>query len=407
MERLHSILHTHSRSPCAISPPLVPPQQRFCRPVAGWLGLQRRSPLYLEEDLLAEDSSPVFDACYLDATAFHTDVESDLDWEVEPSGSAFGDVEPALTFWDPVIDDSNLIVQPEVEHGCPLDQTLVLENDEFVAVFSAGLSQHRLVTEGFRFLALGSVLHLAALSLFIAAPTPSLPGFGGISEKPISVKLKEACEISTPDAPSPASVDSPASMGALARRNPNSEDPKTQKEIKKELLSEVEPEKVHEQTKTNSRLMESQPAKELTSAHQRVPPERSLKDDHPNDSRSSQDSIASMPSVASPERKEELKAGDEAQSYKDRILSAIHEAAYYPRAALRNMAYGKTVVCFTVNKDGSLANVAIVAHADSGLLDEAALKIVEKASSHFPPVPASLMKEQVSYVVPIVFKKGL
>ena len=57
-------------------------------------------------------------------------------------------------------------------------------------------------------------------------------------------------------------------------------------------------------------------------------------------------------------------------------------------------------------RDGSLANVAIVAHADSKVLDEAALKIVEKASSHFPPVPDSLMKEQVSYVVPIVFKKG-
>ena len=75
--------------------------------------------------------------------------------------------------------------------------------------------------------------------------------------------------------------------------------------------------------------------------------------------------------------------------------------------ALRHMAHGKTVVCFTINKDGSLANVAIVSHADSKVLDEAALKIVEKASSHFPPVPDSLMKDQVSYVVPIVFKKGL
>lgn len=406
MERLHSILHTHSRSPWAISPPLVPPQQRFCRLVAGWLGLPRRSPLHLEEDPLAEDSSATFDVCYQDATAFHTDVESDLDWEMEPSGSAFGDVEPAPTFWDPVIDDSNLIVQPQVEHGYPSDQTLVLENYEFVADFSASLSQHRLVTEGFRFLALGSALHLAALSLFIAAPAPSFSGFGGISEKPISVRLTETCEINTPDTPSSASVDSPASMGALARRDPKPEEKRMRKPTAKETPAEVEPKEVTRETKSERRLAHAKPDAEFVVSHERVPVEHSL-DGPRNDSKSLHDSVASMPSVASPERKEEPKAGDEAQTYKDRILSAIHEAAYYPRAALRHMAHGKTVVCFTINKDGSLANVAIAAHADSGILDEAALKIVEKASSHFPPVPDSLMKEQVSYVVPIVFKKGL
>lgn len=406
MERLHSILHKHSRSPCAISPPLVPPQQRFCRLVAGWLGLPRRSPLHLKEDILAEDSSPVFDACYFDATAFPTDVESDLDWEVELSDSAFGDLEPATTFWDAVIDDSNLIVQPQAEHECPLDQTLILENNEFVAAFSGSLLQSGLVAERLRFFAFGFALHLAALSLFIAVPSPSVPGFGGISEKPILVRLTETCEINTPDAPSPASVDSPASMASLARRDPKPEERRIGKQVAKEAPAQVEPKEVIRETKTDPRLVHARPEVEFAASHKRARVEQSLDGPH-NDSESSQDSVTSMPSVTSPERKGALKAGDEAQTYKDRILSAIHEAAYYPRAALRHMAHGKTVVCFTINKDGSLANVAIAAHADSGILDEAALKIVEKASSHFPPVPDSLMKEQVNYVVPIVFKKGL
>jgi protein TonB len=141
--------------------------------------------------------------------------------------------------------------------------------------------------------------------------------------------------------------------------------------------------------------------------HQKILPDHSLEHGPFNDSKNLQDSTASTPSVASPDRKGSFKAGEEVQTYKDRILSAIHEAAYYPRDALRHMTHGKAVVRFTINKDGSLANVAIVSHADSKVLDEAALKIVEKASSHFPPLPDSLMKKQVSYVVPIVFKKGL
>jgi len=71
------------------------------------------------------------------------------------------------------------------------------------------------------------------------------------------------------------------------------------------------------------------------------------------------------------------------------------------------MAHGQTVVRFTINKDGSLSNISIVAHADSQALDEAALKIVKKAAAKFPSIPDALMRDQVTYVVPIVFKKVL
>jgi len=276
-----------------------------------------------------------------------------------------------------------------------------------MSLICRGVSHPRFSTNGFGSLAFSCVFHLATLSLFFACSTTSLTGIGGISDKPIFVRLTETREVNTPDDPSPASIDSPASMASLARRDPKPEDAKIRKEIAKVAKTEVDQEKVPKEAKIDPRPIEAKPAKEPVSADQRVPPERSLKDDHPNDSKSLQDSVASTPSVATPERKGPLKAGDEAQTYKDLIFAAIHEAAYYPRAALRNMAHGQTVVRFTINKDGSLSNISIVAHADSQTLDEAALKIVRKAAAKFPSIPDALRRDQVTYEVPIVFKKVL
>jgi protein TonB len=195
-------------------------------------------------------------------------------------------------------------------------------------------------------------------------------------------------------------------MASLAKRDPKPEETRIGKKTEKALPIEVEPKEMTKETITESGSVDAKPPIEPVRVHSIEPPDRSL-DGPPNDSKSRQDSIASVPSVASPERQGPSKLGDEAQTYKDIILSAIHDAAYYPKAALRNMAYGRSVVSFTIKKDGSLTNIAIVSHAHSKILDEAALKIVEKASSHFPPLPDALMRDQVCYVVPIIFKKGL
>jgi len=347
-----------------------------------------------------------FGVDYQDSTAFHPDAEFNLDREFEPDDFDFNDLEPATAFGDSVFDNPEIIGQPQAEQGLPLRDDLVVENGEFLAVLSMRFTHSRLAVERFRSFVFGAVVHLAALSLFIAAPVPSVPGLGGISDKPAFVRLVETFEINTPDHPSLALVDSPASSASLARRDPKPEK-RTENAARKEEPMEIEAQKVPSKLRTESRSIKAKSLYRPVLAHQRVPPDRPLENGPPNDSKSLQDSIASTPSVASPERRGPLMAGEQDQTYKDRILSAIHQAAYYPRAALGKMAYGKAVVSFTINKDGSLANVAIVAHADSKVLDEAALKIVKKASSHFPPVPDALMKESVSYVVPIVFKKGL
>ncbi|MGO9120323.1 MAG: TonB family protein [Desulfomonilaceae bacterium] len=406
MEKLHCILHPHGRSALVISLPALPPLWSFTRPVADWLGLRRRSPLCREDDFSTENLQFPFDVDYHDSTAFKPGAEPYLDWEFEPGDSDFSHTEPAIPFWDNFFDDPKIIGQPQAEQGLPLGQDLVVENGKFIAVFCTRFSHPRLAVERFRSFAFSFVCHLAALSLFIACPTPSLTGLGGISDKSILVRLIETSEINTPDDPSPASVDSPASLASLARRDPKPEE-KTRKESRKEESTDIEAKEVPSKPRTGSRPIEAKSVDRPDLPRKKVLPDHSLEHGPFNDSKSLQDSPASTPSVASPERRGSFKAGNEAETYKDQILSAIHEAAYYPREALRRMAHGKTMVWFTINRDGSLANVAIVAHADSKVLDEAALKIVEKASSHFPPVPDSLMKEQVSYLVPIVFKKGL
>jgi protein TonB len=350
--------------------------------------------LYPEEDLPPESGPCVIELGDQDSSFFHTDVEPHLEWGLEPYDSAVHDVDSTSAFLDWIVP-----ADPEPVDSQTHMPEIVLDDVDLEGGLSQSSPQWGVVEERLRCLATGFVIHFCCFSLFLAVPNPSQRGLGGISSQPIFVRLPITVEIDTPDIPSRASVDSLASAASLARRHPKPE------EFRKEQAAELEPKKVSEQSESEPRPVEAKPAEDRVLAHAEIPPDISLREGPPNDSKSLQDSIASAPSVARPEIKGALKAGNETENYDDRILSAIHQAAYYPRAALRKMVHGQAVVSFTINKDGSLANVSIERHAESEILDEAALKIVQQASSHFPPIPDELMKDQVTYVVPIVFKK--
>lgn len=405
MERLHCILHSHGSSLRVMSLSALPKRRALTNLVGDWLGLRSGSPLCLDDDSSAENLAFPFDGDYQASIDLQPNAESHLDRVFDPEEISFISPEPVVGSWDSIFDDFNPTSEPLSERGCPLDQVYVRENHQFFIDFFLSLSHSRPVGQSFRSIAVGCAVHLAALSLFIAVPTPSLRGHGGISDKPVSVRLMVTSEIKPPENPSPPSVHSPASLATRARRDPKPEQVQIRKATEKELPKEVRLTEVTEQTNAEPRLADAKPiAKAPVSVHQRVPLEHTQ--EGPSlDSKNLHDSIASTPSIASPEQKSHLKAGDQEQTYKDLILSAIHEAAYYPRTALSHMVHGKAMVSFTINKDGSLENVVIATPANSKVLNEAAVKIVEKASSHFPPVPDSLAKEQVSYVVPIVFKQ--
>jgi protein TonB len=350
--------------------------------------------LYPEQDFSPESWQCSIELSDLDSSYFQALIEPQLELEFEPYDSTGQDICSSAVFPDWEVPGN-----PEPADLQKCTHGIVLEDDDFGSDFLGSSSPGGFPGERLRPFAAAFAIHFIGFCLLLSLPSPSPEGLGGISDKPIFVRIPVKFEVDTPNIPSKASADSPASTASLARRHPKRDEALLHKESRQEQS------KLIQKTESDSSFMKTELAEDTTTAGKKASPDVSFRDGPPNDSKNSQDSMASAPSVATPERKGALKTGDDAQGYKDRILSAIHQAAYFPRAASKKMAYGKAVVSFTINKDGSLADVSIVDHSKSETLDEAALKIVQQASSHFPPIPDELMRDQVTYVVPIVFKR--
>ncbi|MGC8659603.1 MAG: energy transducer TonB [Desulfomonilaceae bacterium] len=203
------------------------------------------------------------------------------------------------------------------------------------------------------------------------------------------------------------SIDSAASSPSIARRSK-----KDQSNGKQESLNRT-PAKLTENDKSNIAGSEgsidnsTSNAKNIKLVERDISPKKTddRKDDTNFDSPSLQDSVASLPSVASAEQGSAAPQGRDADKFKKRILSAIYKAAYYPRAALNKKGYGEVYVSFIIAGDGSVEDVAIVRKSGSDILDKTALEIVLKASAHFPAIPETLGQTRINYVVPITFKK--
>jgi periplasmic protein TonB len=116
-------------------------------------------------------------------------------------------------------------------------------------------------------------------------------------------------------------------------------------------------------------------------------------------------SVASLPSIASEERRMLSAGGSDMEDFRSRILAAIREAIYFPKEALTRKKHGEIVVRFTVNRDGSVSDLSVVQASGSPFLDEAALAIIRRAAKAFPSIPVSLAPDRISYAVPIHFKE--
>jgi TonB family protein len=370
----------------------------FSRLLCGCFGPRGMSSSYPEEDLFSKSGPCSVALSDQDSSIFQSLAEPHLEWEREYDVSPMKDLCSSVVFLDWEIPGDSETADPQVPD-------IILDAGDLEGPLSPLSLQSGLLSDRLRCFAAGFVIHLVLICLFFSVPTALPKGHGGISDKPVCVIIPVRCEVDTPDIPSGGSADSPASMASLARRHPKSEEAEARRELMKEPATEVEPERVIEKLKDESGPVKAELTEETTTTRKKVRPDISFQDGPQNDSTSSRDSVASAPSLATPKRKGALKAGDETESYKDKILSAIHQAAYFPKAAGKKMVFGKAVVSFTINKDGSLANVSLVDHSESETLNEAALKIVQQASSQFPPIPEELMRDQVTYVVPIVFKR--
>lgn len=120
---------------------------------------------------------------------------------------------------------------------------------------------------------------------------------------------------------------------------------------------------------------------------------------------SSSASVASTPQIASNLSQFRAAKGRGLADFRARIVSAIQEASFFPKEAAQRRQHGEITVDFAITRDGSLENLQVTTPSGSKALDDAALEIVRKASSSFPPFPSSIIQDRLRYVVPIIFKK--
>jgi protein TonB len=91
-----------------------------------------------------------------------------------------------------------------------------------------------------------------------------------------------------------------------------------------------------------------------------------------------------------------------AERYKRALLQAIHRHKHYPRQARRKGEEGRVQVAFTVERDGTIRDVRVVAGSGAQLLDRAAEAAV-KSIGRFQPFPQELGHRSLRFQVPIVF----
>ena len=89
-------------------------------------------------------------------------------------------------------------------------------------------------------------------------------------------------------------------------------------------------------------------------------------------------------------------------AYKAKLLAAIARRKYYPGRARRRRIEGEVKVGFTVQADGTLTHVRLVASSGYELLDAAALTALQRLAQ-VDPIPAELAMTEWGFVVPIVF----
>jgi periplasmic protein TonB len=230
-----------------------------------------------------------------------------------------------------------------------------------------------------------ALVHFSFVFLLAFVPAAHVGGAGGSEGKVMMVTVVPREDV-IPQDESPAAVDSVASMPSIAKKS----------------------EKTHEQPPPeNSPDMQTgpEPGKVvMTEKPERMEEKQKKREEENPIANGMQNSVASAASTASAERQFIPEVGPGKKAFETMVLSAIRESIYFPKRAVDDRHRGEVVVTFVIRKDGGLMDVRITKHSGSQFLDEAALKIIQKAAKKFPPFPESVSVETLKYVVPIHFK---
>lgn len=187
-------------------------------------------------------------------------------------------------------------------------------------------------------------------------------------------------------APTPAPEDSMASAESKKQREPE------KPEDRPDILAKDDPVAPLEKP-------EKAPEEEPVEEAKKTPEQEK----QPN--KDKEDSVASLPQVASSAQKRRAAWGNELRDFQTLLLAAIRQATFFPKEALKERRHGQVVVAFTINRDGKLSNVQVVGPSGCVHLDSAATEIINRASAHFPPFPLLVERESLEYTVPILFKE--
>ena len=90
-----------------------------------------------------------------------------------------------------------------------------------------------------------------------------------------------------------------------------------------------------------------------------------------------------------------------ASNYPGKVRSKLQRALRYPAKAERKKIRGVVQVSFALSSNGALNSVRIAKSSGSPILDQAALKAVERAA----PFPASPQGAKSTFIIPLDFKR--
>lgn len=91
-------------------------------------------------------------------------------------------------------------------------------------------------------------------------------------------------------------------------------------------------------------------------------------------------------------------------NYKGKVVARLRRAKRYPSQARRRSLEGTAHVAFTISRSGAVSGIRLTRSSGHGLLDQAALDMVRRASP-MPKFPAGITAPAMSLQVPVRFDR--
>ena len=244
-----------------------------------------------------------------------------------------------------------------------------------------------------------ALIHVSALFLVVFFPVQHVGGSTGREGAVISVQVAPSEDLIPQDECS-ASTDSVASLPSIAKKAKEPPAKRTPEFVEQPPeMAEADP------RATAVAVMETPRPPDKQEEAREPEKEAAKKAQEQATGDGLQDSVASSPSTASPERRFIPASGQGQNPFESVVLSAIRESIFFPKQAVRDRHYGEVFVAFAINRDGSISDLNVTKSSGSKILDEAATKIIRKAAKKFPPIPEAMYGERLEYMVPILFKE--